>query len=260
MWGQTQSSQLYGCSPIESLAPEIEVGAQRLAFVDAFYRTGNLPNALQIIPADAPPDKVKRAYELLDSELSGNLGRRRGIRPVQGFSPEGRDQIVFPPQPMLSDAYDDLHIHKVCFGLFTSPQRLIRMMTRATASENQEAAEEEGLWPVRSWLRGLLNYIIQIMMGYDAYEFNFKPQRENDVVKQMTALTGYTNAAVMKREEAREVLDLDPAGEENAGKLGVMGPNGWVGLDTVAPPPGAPVTGADGKPPVPRGTRKPPDQ
>jgi hypothetical protein len=31
-------------------------------------------------PADAPPDKVKRAYELLDSELSGNLGRRRGIR------------------------------------------------------------------------------------------------------------------------------------------------------------------------------------
>jgi hypothetical protein len=28
---------------VESLAPELEVGIQRLAFVDAFYRTGNLP-------------------------------------------------------------------------------------------------------------------------------------------------------------------------------------------------------------------------
>ncbi len=260
VWGQTQSSQLYGCSPIESLAPEIEVGAQRLAFVDAFYRTGNLPNALQVIPADAPPDRVKRAFELLDSELSGNLGRRRGIRSIQGFSPEGKDQIVFPPQPILSDAYDDLHIHKICFGLFTSPQRLIRMMTRATAQENQEAAEEEGLWPVRSWIRGLINYLIEIMMGYEGYEFTFKPEAESDKLKQAQTLTTYTDAGVMEIEEAREVLELDPAKEKNAARLGKFGANGWISLDTEAPPPGAPpVTGADGKPPIPRGSRTPPE-
>jgi len=96
---------------------------------------------------------------------------------------------VFPPQPILSDAYDDLHIHKICFGLFTSPQRLIRMMTRATAQENQEAAEEEGLWPVRSWIRGLINYLIEIMMGYEGYEFTFKPEAESDKLKQAQTLT-----------------------------------------------------------------------
>ena len=134
------------------------------------------------------------------------------------------------------------------------------MMTRATAQENQEAAEEEGLWPVRSWIRGLINYLIEIMMGYEGYEFTFKPEAESDKLKQAQTLTTYTDAGVMEIEEAREVLELDPAKEKNAARLGKFGANGWISLDTEAPPPGAPpVTGADGKPPIPRGSRTPPE-
>ena len=50
VWRDTVSSQLYGCRPTEALAPELEVGMQRLAFVDAFYRNGQ--------PAECDADRT----------------------------------------------------------------------------------------------------------------------------------------------------------------------------------------------------------
>jgi hypothetical protein len=230
-----------------------------MAFVNAFYSTGNLPNALQVIPPETPPDKVRSAFELLDSQLSGNLAKRRGIRPIQGFAEKGQDQIIQPTAPVLTDAYDELHTHRICFGYGTSPQRLLKMMNRSTAQGNQEAAEEEGLMPFLTWVRGIINWIIQVMMGYPEYEFVFDLNREQDIVKQQTADCGYVAAAIKNREEVREALDLDPAEEENASKLGVMGPTGWIGLDTEPPTP-PPPPGPGGAPgePIPRGSRKPP--
>jgi hypothetical protein len=259
VWRQSVSSQLYGCSPTEALATELDVGIQRLAFVDAFYLTGNLPSALQVIPVDAPPDKVKLAFELLDSELSGNLAKRRGIRALQGFSPEGKDQIVFPPSPALADSFDEVHLRKVCFAYGTSPQRLLHMMNRATAETNQEAADAEGLLPWLPWIRGIVNLIIQVLMGFDDYEFVFELDREQDIAQQMTAMTGYVEAQVMTRAEVREKLDLDPRSEANVDKLGLLTPQGFVELDKemqeqVAPPGGEPV------PRGPGGARKPPQQ
>jgi hypothetical protein len=256
VWRNTVSSQLYGCGPTESLAPELEVGLDRLRFVQAFYKTGNLPNALQVIPANAPPDKVKLAYQMLDGALSGNLAARHGgIRPIQGFEENGRDQVIFPPQPVMSDAYDDLHIRKVCFGYGTSPQRLMRMI-RAQSDSNQESAEEEGLMPWLTWLRGIINYVIQVMMGYPDYVFEWEQKRDNDIVQQMTADTGYAKVAAVKVNEIREAMGLDPDDTENANKLGVISPTGFIPLEKDAPDPTAAPAGG----PVPRGARTPPEQ
>jgi hypothetical protein len=252
VWRDNISSMLYGCGPTESLATELEVGWNRLKFVHEFYVSGNLPNALQIIPADTPPDKVKAAFQLLDSELSGNLAKRRGLRPVQGFTEDGKDIIHFPEQPVLSDAFDDLHIRKVCFGYGTSPQRLMRMI-RAQSDANQESAEEEGLMPWLTWIRGIVNYVIQMMMGYTDYVFEWEQKRDNDIVQQMTADTGYVKTGVKKISEVRDSLDLDPVDEENANKLGILGPTGFIALDQDFQPPAAP-TGE----PIPRGARTPP--
>jgi hypothetical protein len=29
--------------------------------------------------------------------------------PIQGFAEDGKDQILFPPQPILTDGYDEVH-------------------------------------------------------------------------------------------------------------------------------------------------------
>lgn len=270
IWRETISSQLYGCSPTECLAAELEVGKKRLEFVDAFYRSGNLPNAMQIVPPSISIDKIKESQQWLNSDLAGQLAKRRQLRLIQGFAENGQDKIVFPEQPVLSDAFDELHIRKICFGYGTSPQRLMRMMNRASAQANQEAAEQEGSLPWMTWLGGLVNYIIQRVMGFADYEFVFEESRETDMVKQMEAYTGYIAAGVYDRNEIREKLDEDERPEENAGKLGVFGPagTGFIEIDTAPPVPlAAGASGNSGeKPtppgvkPVPRGARVPPQQ
>jgi len=64
----------------------------------------------------------------------------------------------------------------------------------------------------------------------------------------------------MEIEEAREVLELDPAKEKNAARLGKFGGE-WLDQPRYGSATSwrAPVTGADGKPPIPRGSRTPPE-
>jgi hypothetical protein len=272
IWRETISSQLYGCGPTESLAAELEVGKKRLEFVDAFYSSGNLPNAMQIVPPSISIDKIKESQQWLNSDLAGQLAKRRQLRLIQGFAENGQDKIVFPEQPVLSDQFDELHIRKICFGYGTSPQRLMRMMNRASAQASQEAAEQEGSMPWMKWLAGLVNYIIQRLMALDGYEFVFEESHEVDLVKQMEAYTGYVAAGIYDRNEIREKLNEDERPEENAGKLGVFGPAGTGFIEIDAAPPAPTMPGSGGPPapgekplppgvrPVPRATRVPPQQ
>jgi hypothetical protein len=271
IWRNTVASQLYGCSPTEALAAELEVGIQRHQFVDAFYRTGNIPNALQIVPPSVTADKIKESQAWLNSELAGQLGKLRQMRLIQGFAEDGKEQIIFPTQPVLSDAYDDLHIRKICYGYGTSPQRLMRMLNRASAEENQESAEEEGILPWMTWLASMANHIIQIVMGLEDYEFTFDDEPTLNPVQQASVDGTYVREAIVTREEIRRKRGYDPSNVENASKLGVMGPVGFVPLETdgTQPPPGAAPGapgGAVGVPGFPgqqlqaRGERQPPQR
>ena len=178
---------------------------------------------MQIVPATAPPRQSKAGVPTARFGTVRQPGKRRGLRPIQGFAEDGKDQIVFPPPPALTDGYDEMHIRKVCFGYGTSPQRLMRMI-RAQSDANQESADEEGLMPWLTWLKGIVNFVIQVMMGYSDYVFEWEQKRDNDIVQQMTADAGYANDGIIKRAEIRENLGVDPVEDGNANKLGIMGP------------------------------------
>src|SRR6185369_4646993 len=113
----TQSSQLYGMSPTEQLAPEIQIGMQRLEFVKAYYTEGSVPGVVHVVPKGTPPDKITEAMQWMNSDLAGNLAARRQWRMVQGFQDEGKeDQILFTKEPLLADLYDEMHMRKIAFG------------------------------------------------------------------------------------------------------------------------------------------------
>lgn len=234
VWRGSQSSYLYGMSPTEQNAEEIKIGMERLNFVLAYYTKGSIPGLLHIVPPGVDPDKIKETMQWMNSELAGNLEARRGYRMLQGFNQEGKpDQILFPKEPLLSDPFDEMHIKKICFGYGTSPQRLMRMINRASASANQEAAEEEGVKPFAKWLKGVIDFIIQRRLGYAGYEIVFDLAHENDVVKQATADSLYVDKGIRTRNEIRENLGDDPAAEPEADKLGITTVQGFVSLDTV---------------------------
>ena len=245
-------SALYGFSPTEQLAEELEVGIQRLRYVKAFYKDGSIPNVLWIVPPETSPDTVTAAMNLLNSDMSGNLESRRMFRFAQGFvgnDSTKQDMIKQFEEPKLSDEYDDMSTRRICFGYGVSPQRLLRMQNRATAQTNQEAAEEEGIAPFRRWVESGLNYGLQSKMGYQKYEFKFDTSTDPDPVKQAEIDAQDLESGKVTVNETRLRNGLDPRPEPQADQLGKWIATGWAPIGQL-PPPATPKPG-EGNPPKP---------
>jgi phage portal protein BeeE len=223
---------IYGYSPTEQGALELQVGIDRLAFVSQFYKSGTVPDGMQIVPMGVEPDKVKESQDWLDSTLAGQLARRRGMRLIQGFTTDGKDQIIFPKDKALADAFDDLHIRRVAFLYGTSPQRLLKTLNRASADANQDAAEEEGTMPWIDWLvNRIYNWIFQRLMGLTDYEVTIDSEVETDVVKQAEADKSDVSCGIKLVDEVRKDRGLDPYPNSVGGEPMIITPTGPVPLD-----------------------------
>jgi hypothetical protein len=226
------SSYLYGYSPTEMVAEEIDIGWARLNFVKAFYEKGEIPQAMHFVPKGTPPDKIKEAQQWIDEYLAGQLGRRRGLQIFQGFQEDGKsEQVFFPKEPELADIFDDMHIRKICFAYGTSPQRLMRMMNRASAIANQESAEEEGTLPWLDWLERFCNYILQVKMGYTQYEMSFDALQELDALKRAQADKIDISIGLKTRNQVLEDRGEEPSDEPAADELSVITSSGVIPLD-----------------------------
>lgn len=222
---------LYGYSPTEQVAKEIQIGSARLEFVFQYYSSGTVPDGLQIVPVGVDPEKVKESQDWITTDLAGRLAKRRGIRLLQGFTEKGEDQLIFPKEKLLADAFDDLHIRKVCFAYGTSPQRLLRMLNRATGQSNQESAEEEGTMPWIDWLIDRnYNWLIQRVMGLTEYEVTIDSEVETDPQKQAETDKIDTGGGLRTLNEARKDRGLDPLPQPEANEPMIVTATGPVFL------------------------------
>lgn len=227
----TLSSYLYGMGPTEQLAQYIKVGQERLNFVQAYYTSGSIPDVIQIAPPGANPDDVASAMKVNNSILSGNPARRRMWTILQGMNTDGRpDQILFPKEPLLADTMDDMLIRIICYGYGDSAHRLMKQMNRSSSESSQTASEEEGITPWVIWLKSIMNTVIQIHMGMDAYEMSFKMERESDILKIAQTDSLYVKNGGYTWNERREMRGDDPRPEPDADKLGIITANGWLEL------------------------------
>ncbi len=253
--GNMMSSYLYGYSPTESIATEIKVGQNRLAYVLAYYDQGAISNMIHVVPPKVSKDQLKEAMQWVNSELAGNLGSRRQYRIIQGFQEDGKpDQIIEPKEPVLADLFDDLLIRKFCYVYGNSPQRLMKQMNRGSAQVSQSASQEEGIKPWVEWVRARVNFLIQRKMGYLDYELVFSPFFEADYTKKSKADNEYVKEGVLSRNEVREGLGKDPSKNPMADELTITTANGCVKLGEVI------VSGKnnpDGGAPTPSGGDKP---
>lgn len=231
MDGSNQASFLYGLSPVEAIAKEIEIGIARLQFVYDFYAQGTVPGAILFAPVNTAAAKIKEAQDFIDSDLAGNLAKRRRIQIFQGFQEAGKaEQTWQPKEPILADVFDELHIRKICFAFGTSPMRLMRMMNRGASQTIQEASEEEGTLPWMDWTRRTMNHIVQILMKMPDYEFAFDPFIENDVKKLAEADEIDIKDGLYTRNEKREARGDDPIDSPEADELTVVTSTGVIPL------------------------------
>jgi len=228
----TISSYLYGYSPCEQMAYEIRIGIERLKFVYNFYSEGTIPGGILFAPINTPPEKIKEAQQWLDSDLAGQLAKRRRLQILQGFQQEGKtEQFTFPKEPVLADLFDEVHIRKICFAFGTSPTRLMRMINRSSSESQQQSAEEEGTMPWLNWLKAAMDFIIQVKMGHDAYEFAFDPVIELDALKQAEGDKIDISIGLKTRNQVLEDRGIDPSDEPAADELSVITSSGVIPLN-----------------------------
>lgn len=244
----TYASYLYGMSPTEQQATEIQIGIQRLASVLAYYTFGDIAGALHIIPPGVPPDKVEESFRNQIATMAGDLAKKNQIVPYQGYVDRTQsggasgDQIVFTKDKLLADAFDDMHIRKIAYGYGVSPQRLLKMI-RTEGQASTEATMEEGIMPYVGWVKNTIDFIIQRKFGLADYEISFDPTRDVDAVKQADADSKDVAAGVVARNEIRDKRGLDPDPSPMASELTVTAGNQVIPLSKVGE---EPADGGDG--------------
>lgn len=232
----TQASYLYGYSPTEQLADEIKTGMARLQFVLNFYTEGTIPGAILFAPLGTPPEKVKEAQQFLDSELAGQLAKRRRLQILQGFQESGKtEQLHEPKEPALADLFDEVHMRKIAFGYGVAPNRLAKTVNRASGEQMQEAAEEEGTLPFMHWLKGTVDYMIQcpFLFNLPDYEVAFDPFHELDRLKQAMADKVDVECGMYTINEKREERGDDPLDNPVADQPNVYTAQGAIPLGQV---------------------------
>lgn len=223
--------RLYGISPVEQAITWIRIGAERLKFQMSYYTEGTIPDAIQVVAPGVPVDKISEAQTWMVSDLAGMLGKRRQLRMIQGFSPDGKDQILFPKEALLTDQTDDFLIRCLCFAFGTSPQRLMRMMNRATAEQADTSADKEGLEPWLDWAtNGVWNKIIQQKLGFADYEATFEEDRTVDPKEQAEIDASDVNTGIRTRNQVREDRGLEPSQLPEADMLTITTAAGIVPL------------------------------
>ncbi len=223
--------RLYGMSPVEQAIHWIMVGTKRLESQLQFYTSGTIPDAIQIVPPGVPPTKIAEAQGWMVSDLAGILSKKHQLRYIQGFAPDGKDQVLFPKDAALADPFDDLVIRCLCFAFGTSPQRLMRMMNRASAEQNDTGAEKEGLDPFKDWAIGSLwNKLIQQKLAQPGYEAFFEEDIETNPVKQAEIDKIRQSVGQVSVNEVRENAGLPTSTLPEADMLMVITATGPVPL------------------------------
>jgi HK97 family phage portal protein len=222
----------YGFGPVEQIMITIATGLNVQKFKLDYFTSGNVPEALCFLPQDVPVQRIKEVQQWFDSILAGDLAQRRRMifLPGYGTGKEARPNVMFSKEVLLKDPLDEWLWQIVCYAFGVPSQALLRMMNRATAQQNVESAEEEGLGPKLEWIASLINYIVQTKMGFADLEFAWSQAKEVDIEKQANVDKTYVSCAVKTINEVRDGLGLDPLPYPEADEPGVMTQNGFVPL------------------------------
>jgi hypothetical protein len=197
--------KFYGYSPVEQILMILNIALRRQLFQLHFYTEGNVPEGFAEVPPDWSPDQIAQFQAWWDAILAGRLEERRRMR----FIPAGT-KPVFPKLEGLKDDFDEWYVRIVCYAFSLPPTPFVRQMNRAVAQSSQQAALEEGLQPLMSWIKDLMDYIIWRFWGY--YDLEFTWQEEESVAPDVQAKINATDvgSGIRTRTEVRQSLGLDP--------------------------------------------------
>ncbi len=213
-----RAQKLYGMSPVEQIALTVNIALRREAATLDYYRAGSVPDAFGTVPKEWTPDQINAFQDGFDARMSGNSHRRRMLK----FMPADFRLIEYR-QPPLKDQYDEWLARVICYAFSVPATPFVAQVNRATSETMRLQATQEGLVPLKAWVKSALDQVLQVCMGEPALEFVWVGDDAVDPLQQAQTLEILVSAGIKTREEARAELGLGGAGKA-AVRLGKFNP------------------------------------
>lgn len=192
-----RTHKAYGYSPVEQIITTVNIALRRQTYQLGYYTDGSTPDMIFSVPESWTPTQLKEFEEYWNLLLSGQLDARRRTK----FVPNGITPIDTKDKA-LKDEYDEWLARVVCFAFSISPQPFVKEMNRATAQTAQESALSEGLAPLMTWFKALMDRLLA-QFGAPDLEFawesveSIKPKEQAEIDKI------YVDAKILTADEVR---------------------------------------------------------
>ena len=182
------------------------------------YRAGSAPDAFATLPKEWTIDQIRQFQDYFDALMSGNSARRRMMK----FMPS-EFRLVEARQPPLKDQYDEWLARVICYAFSVPASAFVSQVNRATSQTLRMQATQEGLVPLKAWVKSALDHVIQVYLNQPDLEFIWVGDDAVDPLQQAQTLNILVAAGIKTREEARADLGLPPEG----GKATASGVAKW---------------------------------
>lgn len=208
--------KLYGMSPVEQIALTVNITLRRDVATLEYYRAGSVPDSFATLPKEWTLDQIRQFQDYFDALMIGNLSRRRMLK----FMPSDF-KLQEPRQPPLKDQYDEWLARLICYAFSVPVSPFVGTVNRATAETLRLQATQEGLAPMRAWVKDALDRVIQLYLGDDDLEFAWAGDDVTDPLQQAQTLQILVGSGVKTVDEARADLGLAPLGKVEEGPAGL---------------------------------------
>jgi hypothetical protein len=119
-----------------------------------------------------------------------------------------RFKLIEARQPPLKDQYDEWLARIICYAFSVPVSPFVSQANRATGETMRQQATQEGLVPLKAWVKNALDHVIRECMNEPGLEFVWVGDDAIDPLEQ--ALQILVGAGIKTREEARADLGLAP--------------------------------------------------
>jgi len=236
-------NRIYGMSPVEQVITTVNLALRRQLWQLNYYTDGKVPDGLVGVPESWNPDQIKQFQELWDIVMSGDQERLRSLK----FIPGGMTPI-FPKLADQKSDFDDWLARVICWAFSLSPQALVKEMNRATAGTSKQAAQEEGLEPMKLWFKDVMDAVLVRAFNAPDLEFTWRDEEIADPLVKAQVFQILVGKPFVTVSEARDAFGYPAATPAQKDEL-------------KPPPPPALMPGAkpgeDGGPPKPGEPPKP---
>src|SRR5271169_941477 len=112
--------------------------------------------------------------------------------------------------------YDEWLARVICYAFSVPATPFVSQVNRATSETIRLQATQEGLLPLKAWIKSALDAVIQVSMGEPDLEFVWVGDDAIDPLQQAQTLDILVTAGIKTREEARADLGLGGAAPAKA--------------------------------------------